>query len=215
MEAEQLEQNVSDALQMSPEEIAERVRKLTLDALSGRPLDTAGMRDTFARVAEGVRDGAAKRSARVEDAMKEAMHGMDEAMRSFAEASSLAVEEARGRRKEYSAQEFSSFLEDVKALETLMADTLTKGAKQATGAARTTFTELAEHARIHGTAAGRELFNVQTRLAQTLAEVTKETASESAHTLQAGGRLMAGLTAGFLRGIADRLTDAAQKDKDA
>jgi hypothetical protein len=214
MESKPLEEKVSDALQQDPAEIAERVRQLTVDALSGKPLDTTGMRETFATVADGVREGASKRSARMEEAIKEAMSGMDQAMRSFAEASSLALEEARGRRKEYSAQEFSSFLEDVKSLQTLMADTLAKGAKQASGAAKTTFTDLAEHARIHGTSAGKELFAVQTKLAQTLAELTRDAVSDGAHTLKTSSKLMAGLTAGFLRGIADRLQEAAQKHRE-
>lgn len=213
MESNHLEQKVSEALQQDPAEIADRVRQLTVDALSGKPLDTTGMRETFTTVANGVREGASKRTARMEEAIKEAMSGMDQAMRAFAEASSLALEEARGRRKEYSAQEFSSFLEDVKSLQTLMADTLAKGARQASGAARTTFTDLAEHARIHGTSAGKELFAVQTKLAQTLAEMTRDAVADGAHTLQASGKLMAGLTAGFLRGIADRLQDAAQKNR--
>ncbi|QID17423.1 hypothetical protein G3580_07045 [Nitrogeniibacter mangrovi] len=209
MEPKQLEQQVSDALQQDPREIAERVRRLTLDALSGRPLDTAGMRETFATVTDGVRTGAAKRSARMEEAVKEAMHGMDGALRNFAEATSLAIQEARGKGKDYSAEEFASLLEDVKSLQSLMADTFAKGARQATGAAQTTFTQLADHARIHGTSAGRELVEIQGKLTQTLAELTRETISDGAHTLQASGRLLAGLTAGFLRGIADRLQDSA------
>jgi hypothetical protein len=213
MESKALEEKVSEALQQDPKDIAERVHRLTLDALSGRPLDTEGMRETFATVTDGIRAGASRRNARMEDAVKEAMHGMDAALRNFAEATSLAVQEARGKGKEYSAEEFSELLDDVKSLQSLMADTFAKGARQATGAAQTALTQLAEHARIHGTAAGKELFAVQTRLTHTVAELTREAVSEGAHTLQTGSRLMAGLTAGFLRGIADRLQQAASKDK--
>lgn len=213
MESKALEQQVSDALQEDPKEIAERVRQLTVDALSGRPLDTAGMRETFATVTDGIREGASRRNARMEDAVKEAMQGMDGALRNFAEATSLAIQEARSEGKSYSSEEFSSLLDDVKSLQTLMADTLAKGAKQASGAAQTTLGQLADHARIHGTAAGKELFAIQTRLTQTMAELTREAVSDGTRTLQAGGKLMAGLTAGFLRGIADRLQDAAERGK--
>lgn len=211
MEGKQLEQHVSEALQQDPKEIADRVRQLTLDALSGNPLDTTGMRETFARVTDGVREGASKRNARMEEAVKEAMHGMDGALRSFAEATSLAIQEARSKGQEYSNEEFSSLLDDVKSLQSLMADTLSKGARQASGAAQTTFAQLADHARIHGTAAGKELLSVQMKLTQTLAELTREAVTDGAQGLRSGSRLMAGLTAGFLRGIADRLQQAADR----
>jgi len=214
MEKQSLEQQISDTLQDDPEEIAERVRRLTVDALSGRPLDTAGMRETFATVTDGIREGAGRRNARMEEAVKEAMHGMDGALRNFAEATSLAIQEARSEGKAYSSEEFSSLLADVKSLQTLMADTLSKGAKQASGAAQSTLSQLAEHARIHGTAAGKDLFAIQTRLTQTMAELTRDAVSDGTRTLQAGGKLMAGLTAGFLRGIADRLQDAAERGKE-
>ncbi len=104
-----LEADVRRAVEQG-EDIQENVRRLTLMALGGEPLDLETLRRTMSAVVDGARDGIQQQlqettaQAQMSRAkMAEAVAGLDSALAQFAEASKLAMEEAAGQARKFSA----------------------------------------------------------------------------------------------------------------
>jgi len=204
MTTHEIEQQVQAALRKEPAVIADKVRAITLQALSGGELDREAIKRVISAVVAGARQGAG-RAEQGAQALKEAMHGLDDALASAAEATQLAIQEAAGRSGEFSKQALKKTADDLAALESLFIETLADAAKSATGFARATLRDFANHARASGTATGGRVKSALAQLTHTLADTMHEQLETGAQALRKEGALLASLAAGMLKGIADRL----------
>lgn len=199
-----IESRVRSTLENDPAAIADQVREITLQALSGGGMDKEAISRVVAAVIAGAKEttvGAAEGAV----VLKEAMRGLDEALAVAAEATYLALQEAAGRGDEFSRQAIQKTLDDLGALESLFIETLSESAKTASGFTQTTLADLAEHARVGGTAVGRQIEPALRQLASVLADTLHDRAELGAEALREQCASLAGIATGIIKGIVEHL----------
>ena len=218
LDTRRIELEVEAAVGADTASIAERVRAITLAALTEGRLDGQALRAVMNAVLEGAQKGAMPVDAERSAAFKEAMHGLDQAMASAAQATQLAMQEAIGRSAEFSREGLRQSLEPFSTLEHDFIGALADAARKTSGQARDTLTELAEHMRHSGTAVGARVRDALAELARTSSSLAWSQVEGGMQTLRNQADLLASLAAGVLRGFADRLhpadsaTDGERKD---
>ncbi len=205
-------QQVQTVLEQEPLDVRERVRRITLTALSSGQLDKTQWRQVMDAVLQGGLQGRSGTGSADRQALREAVRGLDEALAAAAEATQLALQEAAGRSSEFSNTELKRVRDDLQGLEALFIDTLSQAADKAGGHAATTLRELAAHGRHSGTAVGRRVTEALAQVSDSLLQTARSQVETGRQSLQSGGALLANLAAGFLAGIADRLQPDARAD---
>lgn len=200
-----LEGEVKAAVESDPASIAERVRGITLSALSEGRLDGEGIRQVMGAVLKGAQQGVARPGEQSATALKEAVRGLDEALAAAAQATQLAIQEAAGRTSEFSREGLKTRADELAGLESKFLDTLTEAARSATGHVQETLRDLVAHSRASGTAVGGRVQSAASQLARALADAAQDQFEAGARTVRNEAGLLAGLAAGMLRGIADSL----------
>lgn len=209
LDTDRIERDVEAAVGADTASIAERVRAITLAALTEGRLDGEALRGVMNAVLEGAQKGAMPVDAERSAAFREAMRGLDEAMASAAQATQLAMQEAIGRSAGLSREGLRKALEPFSTLEHDFIGALTEAARKTSGEARATLTELAEHMRHSGTAAGARVGDALAELAHASSRLAWSQLEGGMQTLRNQADLIAGLAAGVLRGLADRLHSGA------
>ena len=209
LDTRQIERDVEAAVGADTASIAERVRAITLAALTQGRLDSQALRGVMNAVLEGAQKGAMPVDAERTAAFKEAMSGLDQAMASAAQATQLAMQEAIGRSAEFSREGLRQAIEPFSSLENDFIGALGDAARKTSGQARDTLTELAEHMRHSGTASGARVRDAATELARAGSSLALSQVEGGMKTLLNQADLLASLAAGVLRGFADRLHPAA------
>ena len=213
IDTRKIERDVEAAVGADSEAIAERVRAITLAALTEGRLDAQALRGVMNAVLEGAQKGAMPVDAERSAAFKEAMRGLDEAMASAAQATQLAMQEAIGRSAEFSREGLRQTLEPFSSLENDFIGALSDAARKTSGEARSTLSELAEHMRHSGTAAGARVRDAVAELAHASSSLAWSQFDSGMQTLRNQADLLAGLAAGVLRGLADRLQPGASENE--
>ena len=214
-DTDRIAREVEDAVADDVAGVSARVRQITLKVLSEGQLDGAALKSVMDAVVAGAKKGVERPDPSNAEALREAMRGLDDALASAAEATGLAVQEAASRSSEFSKQSLKQSLDDLGSLEKLFIETLGEAARHSTGHVRDTLHGLAEHARNSGTAVGGRVQGAVSQLAQAMTDMTQEQMQAGAHTLRQQGALLAGIAAGFLKGVADRLQASDTPDRDA
>ena len=205
LDTRKIERDVEAAVGADTASIAERVRTITLAALTEGRLDGKALRDVMNAVLEGAQRGAMPVDAERSAAFREAMHGLDQAMASAAQATQLAMQEAVGRSAEFTREGLRQTLEPFSTLESDFIGALGDAARKTSGQARDTLTELAEHMRHSGTASGARVRDAIAELARASSSLAWSQVEGGMQTLRNQTELLASLAAGMLRGVADRL----------
>ncbi|QOX80384.1 hypothetical protein FY034_16050 [Trichlorobacter lovleyi] len=203
--AEKLEKLVQDATEDEMAAISDKVRMIALQMLSTGQLDSAALKQVISAVVKGAQKGASRRSEQGTQALQQAMQGLDAALAAAAEATQLAIQEAAGRSNEFSRQGLKQTLDDLAALESLFIETLAEAAKSTVGAAQSGMRELMGHFSASGTAVGSQVKTALVQLGSAVADTTREQVEAGADIVRKEGALLAGLAAGILKGIAERL----------
>ncbi|WP_234421716.1 DUF6781 family protein [Parazoarcus communis] len=209
--ADEIERQARSAAGGTPAEISERVRGITLQALADGHLDRDAIRAVMDAVVKGAQQGAASRGSEEAQALRQAMQGLDEALASAAEATQLALQEAGKRGEAFSHEVLKQTRDELSALESLFIETLGNAARSANGIARATLQDLNDHARSSGTAVGGRIRSALSELTQSLADTARGQVEDGARIVRNEAAVLAGLAAGLLRGIADRLHPPTDK----
>ncbi|BAL24977.1 DUF6781 family protein [Azoarcus sp. KH32C] len=210
---EGIERDVHAAVDADTASVADRVRTITLKALSEGRLDSAALKEVTSAVLRGAQQGIERPDRERTEAMRQAVRGLDEALAAAAQATVLAMQEAIGRGSEFSKQELRGTLDQIGAMESNFLNTLADAGRAANGLARTTLHELAEHARHSGTQIGSRVAAASAELTRALAALTRDQVQTGARTVRNEAGLLAALASGMLRGIADRLDPSKSHDR--
>jgi hypothetical protein len=202
---ETLEREVRAVLSDNPAAISKEVRSLTLRALTEGKLDQGAVQKVVRAVVAGA-TGGADGASDGQLALREALQGLDEALAAAAQATRLTLEEAVGNAGAFSRQTLRRRLDDLSTLESLFIETVSQTASSAAGFTRTTLVDVADHARASGSAVGSAVKEGVTSLGRALTETVSDQVEVTTSVLQKEAALLAGLTSGVLRGIADRLS---------
>lgn len=135
-------------------EVREKLRELTLRALTQGALAEDEIRAALSAIAEGVGQGAGQRAEAVKSALGDALQGMDDALSHAAEAMQLAIHEVASDVKQFREQDLQQGLNDLKGLEAMFLDVVGRVADGAGGLVKQEMNAVAEHGRRVGTDTG-------------------------------------------------------------
>ena len=199
----EIERQVQIALKETPAAVADKVKAIALQALSSGELDIETMKRVVFAVVAGAHQGA--EHAAQGQVLKEGMRGLDEALALAVEATRLAFREAAARSSEFSWQVLKKAMDDVTTLELLFIETLADEAESAVGATQATLRDLVEHACASGTAVGGRVRLALPEMTQAVTDSAREQSRNGTQTWHKDAALLAGLAAGMIKGIAERL----------
>ena len=204
-DSQRIERDVQAALEAEPAHIAERVRTITLEALTRGVVDTQALREVTQAVLRGAQAATPSLAAGQTEAIKGAVRGLDEALASAAQATQLAMQEAIGRSGEFSREGLKQSVDQLSRLEGDFVAALGDAARQTSGVAQATLRDLAEHAGRSGTAVGARVQTAVLELGHAMSDLARAQVDSGMRALGAQAELLAGMAAGVLRGLADRL----------
>jgi len=201
-----LREAVSRAVEQG-DDLRDQVYALTLEALREGHLDKERVRAVVRAVTEGVSEAAERTGRPVNEALREAVAGMDAALVKAAEAVKLALEEAASHLEEFSQQDLRRALDELDSVENVMLDTLSEVGTKAGATVRTVIEDLVRHARHSGTAVGQYVAGVREAIGNGL----RQALHEGVDAARVAARSLAALAAGFFAGIADGLAKGPEK----
>lgn len=201
-------------------DVQERVRKITLRIIRARSFEIKSVQEATMAVLRGARAGVEKdiqhssdRSKVALERLKQAVTGLDVALAQFAEATKLAVEEASGRAQRYSSEDLTRARADLEKLEKMFLDSLQSSAKATKDAAGEMLQGLAEHARVQGSAVGRQMKDTLASIARQLGAAGSAQIGIGLHLARNTSDLMRQIAAGVLTGLADHVRPSRRSDK--
>jgi hypothetical protein len=210
MSNEELKRAASESV-AGGENVRERVRQLTLQALQARKFDYTGFRDVMKSMTEGVSLGAEKRGQDVKHALSEAFTGMDQAMSKAAQASSLALKELTDKSKEFSQTELKQGLERMRQMENDFLDSVRQVSQSATTTVKTEWQDLLTHAQRSGTDTGRVVSQTVRDFSARMATTMTEGALAGMEAARHVGERFAAAASGILAGMAEALKPEEKK----
>jgi hypothetical protein len=209
MSNEQIRKAATDTLAHG-DNIRERVRELTLEALQSRHLDFASMREVMKSLTEGISVGAEQRGRDLRSALSEAFAGMDQALSKAAQASSLALKELANRSKEFSDQDLKQGLERMRQMEGDFLDAVRQVSQSAGGAVKGEWQELASHAQRAGTDTGRVISQTARDFSARMTATMSDTAIAGMEAARQFGERFAAMASGMLAGMSEALRPEAR-----
>ncbi len=205
-QTQQVEQDIREAL-ASGQDIYQKVRDITLKALTEHELDGENIKRVLEAVSNGVREGLNAQGQRTQQLFQQSAEALDDALVSTAEATKLAVEEASSKVHDFSEHDLKNARGALKSLEELFLETLSDIARNSGDVISDVVLDFIEHAKNNGTAVGRRtqvLLDTMVDLKElgehTVISTTVGTASN-----------LAKIGSGILAGIADSLKSDQKK----
>jgi len=197
---EDIKHAAQEAVQ-SGSDVHQKIRALTLNALTTRQLDIDNIKNVAEAVSKGIYEGLNVHSVQAKEVFTNAASALDDALASAAEASKLAIEEAASKVNEYSQHDLNTATNDLHDMESLFLETLEKAAKGGTQIVTDIVGDFVQHARQSGTAVGKKTLTALETLKE-LPHLGKETVISStvATTIT-----LAQIASGILLGIAESL----------
>ncbi|WP_152555705.1 DUF6781 family protein [Methylomarinum vadi] len=204
--AQQVEDTVREAIE-SGEDIYQKVRTITLKALTERELDRENIDDVVKAVGKGISSGMNKQYDSTRNVLQQSTKALDDALASTAEATKLAVEEASSRMENFSQTDLKKSMDDLKGLEEMFLDTIADIAKESGGMAAEVAEDFFKHMQIKGTAVGRETKS----MLESIKHITVTGESSAVSTARDTAATLAKIGSGILAGIAESLQPEQDK----
>lgn len=192
-------------------DIRARVQELTLLALQGKRFDRHGMREVVRAVTEGAALGAGRSRTDMRQAMSEALHGLDEALRTSAEAGHAALKQLASTGRNFSDSELKQALGNLRKLEDDFLATVGQVADAANERVRPELREALSSARRTGTATGKQVALAMGDFAQKFSAASFDAALAGLETAGDFGQRFAMVASGILGGMAEALRAPPEK----
>lgn len=209
LEPEAITQQVATAAEQG-KDLHDLVRDITLRALSRRALSMSEIKEVVGAVTEGVTLGLGRRAGEIKDAVRQALGGLDDAMKKTAEATKLAGQQLVAQGKEFGAQDLKPAIDDLKQMEEMFLNTVSKVAEAAGGRIKEEFSSQLTHARRSGTDGGRMIADTVADFSQRASASLKSGAQQTAGASQDIKQRLTLLASGILAGMADALHEKAK-----
>jgi hypothetical protein len=209
---ESIRQAASDSIRQG-EDVRQRVRDLTLDALTSRRFDRDAIREVVRAVTEGVSQGAEGSQAGARQSVAEAFRGMDQALAKSVQAGQEAIRRLLEAGRGVSERELKQALDGLQKIEEDFVATVSQVAESASERVAPDLREAVGHATKAGTETGRQV-------AAAMTEITRSVAGASVKFTLAGmevagefGARFAQIASGVLTGMADALDKSSAGTK--
>lgn len=201
-------------------DVRDKVRQVTLRIMRERSFDIDSLRQTAAAVLRGARAGVKNRlqqpGSEQEGArsnLREAVSGLEAALAQFAEAAKLAVEEAKGRAQTYSREDLARARADLENLEKMYVESLQHAASATKDTAGDILSDLASHARINGSAVGRQMKDTVASIGRAISAAGSAKIDAGLHLARNTSDYMRKIAAGALTSLADRVRPGETGEK--
>ncbi len=195
---QQIEDDVREAFE-SGVDIYQRVKEITLKALTERRLDLENIKVVVESAFNGIMIGMSNQVEPAKADFSQAVSAIDDVLEQTAQASKLAIEEAVSRVSAFSEHDLTQATDDIKNLEQIFLETMEKVTHNSNEMIFDIAQHVIEHARTNGTAVGR-----QTR---TILEAMNNLRHKSQNAAISGAKTTASMIAeiggGILTGIAE------------
>lgn len=194
-------------------EVREKLRELTLQALTQGELAENEIRAVLGAIAEGVSKGAGQRADAVKDALGDALHGMEDALSHAAEAMQLAISEVASDVQSFREQDLQQGLKDLKGLESVFLEVVGRVAESASGLVKQEMSAVAEHGHRIGTDTGGRVKAVAEDLGQRIRTAVHGATDAGKVVAKDAAARIAVKASEKLGEIATRLADKAEQLK--
>jgi len=198
-------------------DIRAKMHELTLLALQRQRFDRHGMREVVRAVTEGAALGAEKSRADMRQAMSEAVSGLDQALRTSAEAGQAALKQLAATGKGFSDSEFKQALANLRKLEDDFLSTVEQVADAANERVQPGLRDAVRTARRTGTQTGKQVALAMGDFAQKFSAASLDAALVGLEAAGEFGARFAAVASGILGGLAEALRapppSAERKDK--
>ncbi|MFO1361580.1 MAG: DUF6781 family protein [Burkholderiales bacterium] len=186
-------------------DIRDRVHELTLAALRRQRFDPRGVREVVRAVTEGIATGADKSSGDLRRALAEALRGLDQALRTSAEAGDVALRQLARSGRDFSDTEFKQALANLRKLEDDFLKTAELVAEGASARVQPELREALRNARRTGTETGKQVALTMGELAQKFSAASLDAALAGLEAASQVGQRFALVASGVLGAFADAL----------
>jgi hypothetical protein len=194
-------------------DIRAKVHDLTLLALQRQRFDRHGIREVVRAVTEGIAVGADKSSGDLRRAMSEALHGLDQALRTSAEAGDVALKQLARSGRGFSDAEFKQALANLRKLEDDFLKTAELVADGASARVQPELREALRAARKTGTDTGKQVALTMGDFAQKFSAASLDAALAGLETASQLGTRFALVASGVLGAFADALRAPPPQEK--
>jgi hypothetical protein len=203
---EKVQEDIKEAVQ-SGSEVHEKIKTITLKALTERHLDMENIKNVAEAASKGIYEGMTTQSEQAKEVFAQAATALDDALAIAAEASKLAIEEAASKVNEYSHHDLNDATNDLQSMENTFLDSLEKAAKDSNQMVAELVGDFVNHGRQSGTAVGKQVLTALDAL-KALPHLSKETVASST---VAATITLAQIGSGILSGIAESLQSSQSK----
>lgn len=203
-----IKQAASEAVRHGTD-IRAQVHDLTLLAIKQHRFDRQGMRAVIEAVTEGVAHGAEQRSDGVRAALSEALRGLDQALRTSAEAGQGALKQLTTTGKNFSDSELKQALSHLRKLEEEFFATIAQVTERAGQRVQPELRALLETTRRTGTETGRHVATIIGEFTHRVSMASLDSTIAGIEVAGAVGSRFAALASGILSGLADALRNPA------
>ncbi len=187
-------------------DVHQKIKTITLNALTKWQLDMDNIKDVAESVSEGINEAISSQGGEAKKIFENAASALDDALAIAAEASKLAIEEASSRVSEYTQHDLDSASKDLRDMEGMFLGTLekvTKGNQVLADIAG----DFVGHARQSGTAVGRQALAALEALKKLPHWGTETVITNTIATTST----LAQIGSGILSGIAESLHSSTTK----
>ncbi|MBT9613757.1 MAG: hypothetical protein IV108_10900 [Burkholderiales bacterium] len=191
-----------------------KVRDITLRALSRRSLSLSEVGGVVRAVTEGISLGLGRRGGEVKEAAREALGGLDEALKKLAEVTRLTMQQAASQGRDFHAQDLKPALEEMKRLEETFLSTVSQVTNAAGGRIKEEFQAFVTHGKLAGTDAGRVMADTVADFNKRFFSAVKEGVRETAGAASEIKQRLGEVGSGILSGMADALHEKTRPDDD-
>lgn len=201
-------QNIQETARVTviqSENIENDIRHLVIQAIKEGKIEPEIIKQTLHAVIEGACAGDDSQFDENTEALEQVVTGIDVALQQVAEASKLAIEEARGNLQEFSDHDLKRALNDIQDLETIFFNTLNEVTNKGRETTQATLSGLVEHLQNSGSSVGQAATKILTDLEYDLSKGGRLEKIQLADITKASGSALARISSGILAGIADSL----------
>lgn len=160
---QQVEEDIKETLE-SGVDIYQRVKEITLTALTKRQLDTENIKGVVEAAFKGISQGMNNQAEPAKADFDQAVSAIDDVLEQTAQASKLAIEEAASRIRDFSQHDLTQATDDIKSLEQIFLETLEKVTRNSNAMILDLAEQFIDHARTNGTAVGNQTQDVLSAL---------------------------------------------------
>ena len=209
---ESIRQAASDTVREG-ESVRERVRDLTLDALTSRRFDRGAIRDVVRAITEGASRGAESAGAGSRHSLAETFRGMDQALTKAVEAGQTALRELVGTGRGLSERELKEALAGLQKIEEDFVATVSQVAESASERVGPDLKDVVGRATRAGTDTGKQTAAAVTEFTHRAATASMELTLAGIELAGEFGARFAQIASGVLAGAADALDKNSSRTK--